>query len=223
MRTLKSFKFNRGSALIVALMITLIIGIIAISLAGIAYKGQRRENAFLSTQVSYNNALSGINRALLILSNASTSPLLERISTDPTRKVQIGDSEIFNISGKDVTYKNIKNYFAGIDQELDTNTYLNFTESGFTDTNFWFRNDEDWGITDEANHACANCVQIDDGNLVVTYRIEMRDFAPFTPAISSSSSNVGYQFYRITALGRDPNDDRARTILQTNVGVLSSR
>ena len=60
-------KNQKGVALVVALMITVIVGIIALSLAGITAKTQRGDNSNYGRVVGANNAISGANRAINFL------------------------------------------------------------------------------------------------------------------------------------------------------------
>ena len=62
---------QRGVALVVALMITVIIGIIAVTLAGVTSKSQKSDNSYYGRALGSNSAISGVNRAINFLSATS--------------------------------------------------------------------------------------------------------------------------------------------------------
>lgn len=56
-------KRQSGAALVVALMITIIMGILAVGISKVATTGQRRENANFGNAISNANAVAGIEAA----------------------------------------------------------------------------------------------------------------------------------------------------------------
>lgn len=215
-------KNNKGSALVVSLMITLVIGIIAATLANISYKGQKRENVFYSNEISYTNAMTGISRAVLFFEKVAGTDFPEvYISNDPTVQAVFAGT-VIDIDGEEVNIQELKELYKGTDQELNNSTYLNFDQINENENmNLWYRTDTGWSLSE----ACINCVGVKDEkdkDYSTIYRIEKRDFSPLSPAVSSESSNIGYQFYRVTSRGKDLNSG-AVTILQANIGVLSTR
>ena len=217
-------KNNKGSALVVSLMITLVIGIIAATLANISYKGQKRENVFYSNEISYTNAMTGISRAVLFFEKVAGTDFPEvYISNDPTVPAVFADT-VIDIDGVKVNIQKLKELYKGTDQELNNSIYLNFDQINENENmELWYRTDTGWSLSE----ACTNCVGVGvkdgkDEDYSTIYRIEKRDFSPLSPAVSSESSNIGYQFYRVTSRGKDLNSG-AVTILQANIGVLSTR
>ncbi len=214
-------KSQRGVALIVALIVTLIIGIIAISLGGMAYRTQRSVNASYSNVVSDTNAVSGVNRAISFLTatsgDSNNSTYLEP-ATSPRSHSTAG----WNILGK-TNFANLSTtLFNGVDQpmELSGTAYLDYNNG-----KFWYRDPEGWNPNN--NKLCSNCVALNDGKTI--YRIEKRGFSKLNPGSAGDAVSVGYTFYRITSRGSDaPMEDNgdaapgAQSIVQTNFGILGT-
>lgn len=211
------YRKQHGVALIVALMITVIIGVIALALADVSVKGQRKENAFFSNEVSYNNSVSALNTALTFLSKTSGTQIYNFVSTNPSQ--QSGRPAVLTLDGKTINIASINEIYQGMDAQLSDENYLNFeqSDSDFDNTKVWYRTAAGWGSN------CANCVHISDanGNVVSSYRIEARDFSPFSSDVSGTTSNIGYKFYRVTVRGIDPISN-AQTIIQSNIGILDT-
>ncbi len=217
-----TFNKSRGIALVVALMITLIIGVIALALGGMAFTGQRSENSFYSNEISNANALSGLNSTIAFLKQAVGSSLLSTVVVeDASSPISFGDnSTTYTIKGKTFSEANLVQYFKGVYKELDNNEHLIFG-SGTTTSHFWYRTAAGWNTA--AGQLCANCLVIGDAeNPSAIVRIESRDFVPGSAAVGDAGYGLGYRYYRITALGRDPNSF-AQTILQSNIALLSAQ
>lgn len=216
---------QKGSALVVSLMITLVIGVIAVSLAGISYKSQRRENTHYSSDISYNNAMSGINEAKAFLKGAVTSSILQQtVAIISDSEPEITPEDKFDFNAGTLKYKSFKDYFKGIYQEL-SDVDMGYGSSWSTNVP-WYRNSDGFDVDTK----CQACVRICDTNcsdagshVLTVYRVEVRDFSPVTPSLGIQSANAGYRFYRITSLGLDPNNPNAQTILQTNIGLLDEK
>lgn len=215
MSTYGLYKKQKGVALIVALMITVVIGVIAMGLVNIAKKGQFKENAFFSNEISYNNAISGINNAVTFLFFARNADFVMSTSSNPRSQSPIPDT--VTVNGKSYSKTEFTgNWFNGSDAQLNDDQYLNYDTTG----GVWYRTQNGW----DENADCANCVVIRDqqNNVLYTYRIELRDFASFSSVVDDSASNYGYRFFRVTSRGVDPVTN-AETIMESNVGILSSR
>ena len=78
-------KHQKGVALVVALMLTIIIGVIAITLGSISNKTQRSDNANYSKVVSTSNSVSGVNRGINFLVN--TTNFKNKTFLDPSYQV----------------------------------------------------------------------------------------------------------------------------------------
>ena len=213
-----------GVALIVALMITVIIGLIAVSLAGLAFRSQKSANLSYESVVSDLQAVSGVNRVISFLNQVAddenkttylspVSSMNEELTTTGWKiKGKTVDNDVMNV---------LKiNLFNGVDRpvdEINAASYLNYGKGIF-----WYRTSAGWNTGN--NSLCAHCVSIDNGKTIV--RIEQRDFAPVSAG--GSAAKIGYQFYRITSRGSDvgvdkdgnPQAGRSQSIVQTNFGIL---
>ena len=213
-----------GVALIVALLITVIIGLIAVSLAGLAFRSQKSANLSYESVVSDLQAISGVNRVISFLNQVAEDEHKTVYLTPSSRMDHAVSTTGWNIKGKSVD-ANVMNVlkttlFNGIDSPVDefNGGQLLDYDAG----NFWYRTNAGW---DTGNGGlCVNCVSIDNGRTIV--RIEERGFA--STNAGGSAAKIGYQFYRITSRGSDaegaqngvPQAGSSQSIVQTNFGIL---
>lgn len=208
-------KKQQGVALIIALIVTAIVGIIAISLSSTAFRTQRSQNISVGTATSHSNAVSGINRAI----NFLRASALEQQHDVFVVKILNNDNVIINGEPHE-----IPNIFRGVENQID-DQFVNVTLNDGQD--LWYR------AADWFNNNCLSCVNVEGENNVI-FRIEKRGCRqPQGASIGPSESipcNVlgGHRMFRITALGSDgtldqdnpnPIDVSARTIIQTHVGI----
>lgn len=223
-------KHQRGVALVVALMLTIIIGVIAITLGSISNKTQRSDNANYSKIVSTSNSVSGVNRAINFL--VSTTNFKNKWLLDPSYTVKNSDNiTIYSadtgddgvVKSGDVSGSLLKTLFKGVitavgDSKVDGKTSPQ-----------WYTNNNEW--KDSENNTVCNlgkCVVLNQGT--TTYVIEYRGFQPDSPNSQSLSAKIGYSFYRITSKGLDrpaAGEDNSQlpssaSIIQTNVGIRRS-
>ena len=208
-----------GVALIVALMITVIIGLIAVSLAGLAFRSQKSANLSYESVVSDLQAISGVNRVISFLNQVAEdenkTTYLSPVSNLNTKLNTTG----WKIKGKTVdegVMNDLKvKLFNGVDKPVDVinaASYLNYSNGSF-----WYRTGQGWDTSE--NSLCAHCVSIDNGKTIV--RIEQRDFAPVSAG--GSAAKISYQMYRITSRGSNAGNLQAgssQSIVQTNFGIL---
>lgn len=208
-------KKQQGVALIIALIVTAIVGIIAISLSSTAFRTQRSQNISVGTATSHSNAVSGINRAI----NFLRASALEQQHDVFVVKILNNDNVIINGEPHE-----IPNIFRGVENQID-DQFVNVTLNDGQD--LWYR------AADWFNNNCLSCVKVEGENNVI-FRIEKRGCRqPQGASIGPSESipcNVlgGHRMFRITALGSDgtldqdnpnPIDVSARTIIQTHIGI----
>ncbi|WP_406039780.1 hypothetical protein [Succinimonas sp.] len=211
-----------GVALIVALMITVIIGLIAVSLAGLAFRSQKAANLSYESVVSDLQAISGVNRVISFLNQVADDENKSVYLKEASSVHQPVSTTGWNIKGKTVD-ANVMNVlkttlFNGVDRPMDeySSTYLDYANG-----DFWYRDNNGWNTEDGL---CVNCVSIDNGRTIV--RIEKRGFA--STNAGGSAAKIGYQFYRITSRGSDaegaqsgtPQAGSSQSIVQTNFGIL---
>lgn len=211
-----------GVALIVALMITVIIGLIAVSLAGLAFRSQKAANLSYESVVSDLQAISGVNRVISFLNQVADDENKSVYLKEASSVHQPVSTTGWNIKGKTVD-ANVMNVlkttlFNGVDRPMDeySSTYLDYANG-----DFWYRTNDGWNTEDGL---CVNCVSIDNGRTIV--RIEKRGFA--STNAGGSAAKIGYQFYRITSRGSDaegaqtgtPQAGSSQSIVQTNFGIL---
>ena len=217
-------KNQSGVALVVALMITVIIGILAISLAGLSYRSQRASNLSYENVVSELNAITGVNRVITFINQVQSdeqkdSYLSPRESTNPSSlRTPVNTSWKINGKTSTVDLKNIM--FNGVDLRMDEygSSYLDYANG-----QFWYRTPEGWDVTEKVGD-CANCLNLNNGTTIT--RIERRDFAGASP--EGSDVVIGYRFYRITSRGSDTggaqtgtmSQGASQSIVQTNFGIL---
>lgn len=219
-------KRQSGAALVVALMITIIMGILAVGISKVATTGQRRENANFGNAISNANAVAGIEAASGFISAIVGVPgegrnydiKLFRPATDKNNtEFTVGVSEN-NTDTQMKSYRfkisEIKNIYNGVEAQLDENS-LSYQDGDKQVTNLWFRDSNEWGQKD--NNSIVNV----NGNNTVQYRIEERDnvFLSLNPGMNNQANSLGYRFYRVTSRGQDPNSG-AVTILQTHISIL---
>lgn len=225
-------KRQSGAALVVALMITIIMGILAVGISKVATTGQRRENANFGNAISNANAVAGIEAASGFISAIVGVPgegrhydigLFRPANngkvTDKTTSFTVGVSEnntdtqmesyTFNIS-------EISNIYNGVEAQLDEKSLsYQYQDGDKQDTNLWFRGSAGW--TQNNDNSIVNV----NGSNTVQYRIEERDnvFLSLNPGMNNQANSLGYRFYRVTSRGEDPNSG-AVTILQTHISIL---
>lgn len=210
-------KKQQGVALIVALIVTAIVGIIAISLSSTAFRTQRSQNISTSTAISHSNAVSGINRAINFLRASAVQQELQVFN------VRMVDTEPLIIGGEDRKIQ-LKNIFQGVEDQINDNLVNVSLNNG---NNLWYRA-ADW--FNNPNDNCLSCVRLanndpnnnPNNNPNVVFRIEKRQCRGSNAATSGPSATAtckgGHRMFRITALGTD-NTSTARTIIQTHVGI----
>lgn len=218
-------KRQSGAALVVALMITIIMGILAVGISKVATTGQRRENANFGNAISNANAVAGIEAASGFISAIVGVPGegrhydigLFRPATDKDTEFTVVVSEN-NTDTKMDSYKfkisEIKNIYNGVEAQLDEIS-LSYQDGDKQVTNLWFRDFAGW--TQNNDNSIVNV----NGSNTVQYRIEERDnvFLSLNPGMNNQANSLGYRFYRVTSRGEDPNSG-AVTILQTHISIL---
>lgn len=222
-------KRQSGAALVVALMITIIMGILAVGISKVATTGQRRENANFGNAISNANAVAGIEAASGFISAIVGVPgegrhydigLFRPANngkvTDKTTSFTVGVSEKnTETQMKSYTFQisEISNIYNGVEAQLDENS-LSY-HKGNQVSHLWFRDFNEWGQEDD------NSIVNVNGNNTVQYRIEERDnvFLSLNPGMNNQANSLGYRFYRVTSRGQDPNSG-AVTILQTHISIL---
>ena len=218
-------KRQSGAALVVALMITIIMGILAVGISKVATTGQRRENANFGNAISNANAVAGIEAASGFISAIVGVPgegrnydiKLFRPATDKNTEFTVGVSENnTDTQMKSYPFKisEIKNIYNGVEAQLDEKS-LSYQDGDKQVTNLWFRGSAGWTQKDD------NSIVNVNGNNTVQYRIEERDnvFLSLNPGMNNQANSLGYRFYRVTSRGQDPNSG-AVTILQTHISIL---
>lgn len=219
-------KRQSGAALVVALMITIIMGILAVGISKVATTGQRRENANFGNAISNANAVAGIEAASGFISAIVGVPGegrhydigLFRPATDKSTEFTVGVSEKnTDTQMKSYPFKisEIKNIYNGVEAQLGEKS-LSY-QKGDQDSHLWFRDFAEWGQNDDNSNSIVNV----NGNNTVKYRIEERDnvFLSLNPGMNNQANSLGYRFYRVTSRGEDPNSG-AVTILQTHISIL---
>lgn len=220
-------KRQSGAALVVALMITIIMGILAVGISKVATTGQRRENANFGNAISNANAVAGIEAASGFISAIVGVPGegrhydigLFRPATYKSTEFTVGVSEK-NTDTQMKSYKfkiyEISNIYNGVEAQLDKKS-LSYQDGDKQDTNLWFRDSAEWRQNDDNSNSIVNV----NGNNTVKYRIEERDnvFLSLNPGMNNQANSLGYRFYRVTSRGEDPNSG-AVTILQTHISIL---
>lgn len=223
-------KRQSGAALVVALMITIIMGILAVGISKVATTGQRRENANFGNAISNANAVAGIEAASGFISAIVGVPgegrhydigLFRPANngkvTDKTTSFTVGVSEN-NTDTQMESYKfkisEISNIYNGVEAQLDEKS-LSYQDGDKQVTNLWFRGSAGW--TQNNDNSIVNV----NGSNTVQYRIEERDnvFLSLNPGMNNQANSLGYRFYRVTSRGEDPNSG-AVTILQTHISIL---
>lgn len=223
-------KRQSGAALVVALMITIIMGILAVGISKVATTGQRRENANFGNAISNANAVAGIEAASGFISAIVGVPgegrhydigLFRPANngkvTDKTTSFTVGVSEN-NTDTQMESYKfkisEISNIYNGVEAQLDEKS-LSYQDGDKQVTNLWFRGSAGWTQNDD------NSIVNVNGSNTVQYRIEERDnvFLSLNPGMNNQANSLGYRFYRVTSRGEDPNSG-AVTILQTHISIL---
>lgn len=227
-------KRQSGAALVVALMITIIMGILAVGISKVATTGQRRENANFGNAISNANAVAGIEAASGFISAivgvpgegrhydiGLFRPAINGKVTDKTTSFTVGVSKN-NTDTKMESYSfnifEIKNIYNGVEAQLDEKS-LSYQDGDKQDTNLWFRGSAGW--TQNNDNSNGNSIVNVNGSNTVQYRIEERDnvFLSLNPGMNNQANSLGYRFYRVTSRGEDPNSG-AVTILQTHISIL---
>jgi Tfp pilus assembly protein PilX len=207
-------KKQQGVALIIALIVTAIVGIIAISLSSTAFRTQRSQNISTSTAISHSNAVSGINRAINFLRASAVQQELQVFN------VRMVDTEPLIIGGVD-RRQTFENIFQGVEDQINDNLVNVSLNNG---NNLWYRA-ADW--FNNPNDNCLSCVGLanndpNNNNPNVVFRIEKRQCRGSNAATSGPSATAtckgGHRMFRITALGTE-NNSPARTIIQTHIGI----
>ena len=224
-------KRQSGAALVVALMITIIMGILAVGISKVATTGQRRENANFGNAISNANAVAGIEAASGFISAIVGVPgegrhydigLFRPANngkvTDKTTSFTVGVSENNTMKSYTFQISEIPNIYKGVEAQLDENS-LSY-HKGNQVSLLWFRDSNEWGQEDD-NSEDGNSIVNVNGNNTVQYRIEERDnvFLSLNPGMNNQANSLGYRFYRVTSRGQDPNSG-AVTILQTHISIL---
>lgn len=219
-------KRQSGAALVVALMITIIMGILAVGISKVATTGQRRENANFGNAVSNANAVAGIEAASGFISAIVGVPGegrhydigLFRPATDKDTEFTVGVISENNTDTQMKSYKftisEISNIYNGVEAQLDEKS-LSYQDGDKQVANLWFRGSAGW--TQNGDNSIVNV----NGSNTVQYRIEERDnvFLSLNPGMNNQANSLGYRFYRVTSRGEDPNSG-AVTILQTHISIL---
>lgn len=208
-------KKQQGVALIIALIVTAIVGIIAISLSSTAFRTQRSQNISVGTATSHSNAVSGINRAINFL---RASALEQQHDVFVVKSLNNNDVIINGVPHQ------IPAIFRGVEDQID-DQFVNATLND--GQNLWYR------AANWFNNNCLSCVNVEGAGNVI-FRIERRGCRGTQGSSLGPSESIpcnelgGHRMFRITALGTDgrldpdnpnPADVTARTIIQTHVGI----
>lgn len=220
-------KRQSGASLVVALMITIIMGILAVGISKVATTGQRRENANFGNAISNANAVAGIEAASGFISAIVGVPgegrhydigLFRPANngkvTDKNTSFTVGVSENNTMKSYTFQISEIPNIYKGVEAQLDEKS-LSYQDGDKQVTNLWFRGSAGW--TQNNDNSIVNV----NGSNTVQYRIEERDnvFLSLNPGMNNQANSLGYRFYRVTSRGEDPNSG-AVTILQTHISIL---
>lgn len=220
-------KRQSGAALVVALMITIIMGILAVGISKVATTGQRRENANFGNAISNANAVAGIEAASGFISAIVGVPgegrhydigLFRPANngkvTDKNTSFTVGVSENNTMKSYTFQISEIPNIYKGVEAQLDEES-LSYQDGDKQVPNLWFRGSAGW--TQNNDNSIVNV----NGSNTVQYRIEERDnvFLSLNPGMNNQANSLGYRFYRVTSRGEDPNSG-AVTILQTHISIL---
>lgn len=200
-------KNQKGVALIVALMITVIIGIIAISLASMTARGQKSDNSNYGRIIGSSNAVSGVNRSVNFLQTIGGSKLVTPEQREHLLNSENPAADVWSIGSSQTVDTRL--FFRGIGQrrsnaELDANG------------NAWYRDPDMW-----TRAKCPKCVILNDGTTV--YYTELRSSSSNGgngPDTSVNNNDVIYNYYRITSRGLDrQNNHRSASVIQTHVKI----
>lgn len=143
---------QKGVALIVALIVIAIVGIIAVSLASNAYRSQRSENISVSNSLSTANAISGTNHMIGFLTQMVNEDIFDLVTTKKST---------FEIGGSS---KSTANIFGGVED-------LTVKNSG--GDIYWYRKDDNWGAN------CISCVEVSN---TTTVKVEYRGATRLSPS-----------------------------------------
>ena len=183
-------------------VITVIIGIIAVTLAGVTSKSQKSDNSYYGRALGSNSAISGVNRAINFLSATSNVKDFSK-RADMFKKEGTPSVSQWTIDGSLV---NTADFFRGI-KRLRNNNEVNSQD------NPWYRKASEW---DASLCPKNNCVVLNNGTTI--YYIEQREIRPCDA--SGSECNFNYEYYRITSRGLDRvGNNRSAAIVQTHVRV----
>lgn len=208
-------KNQKGVALVVALMITVIVGIIALSLAGITAKTQRGDNSNYGRVVGANNAISGANRAINFLAVLSRP---DAIGQDERRALGLDNPNGISIDPTSVyingSLSDVSEFFNGLKPLQDGANVISSKTP-------WYRVDDAWdkGCVNVNDASKNRCVVLNDGNTI--YYVELMKRLPGP----GNNSDIEEHYFRITALGVDgvANSSSAaiyQTVVRVSVSLL---
>lgn len=207
-------KKQKGVALVVALMVTVIIGIVAITLASVSSKTQRSDNSNYGRVLGTSNAVSGVNRVINFV--GTVSDLRPTLDDDEIFSTQFAGKENWVVGGQPLNANDTAAFFRGAIQ-VKPNSQLRANG----DTDPWYRNEDNW-----KRAACPSCVILkngapvkDDGTTSV-----LTEYRGCTSAnasiVTGSQVHYKYCYLRVSSKGLDSvGNQRSASIVQSNVRI----
>ncbi|WP_405327203.1 hypothetical protein [Ruminobacter sp.] len=208
-------KKQKGVALVVALMVTVIIGIVAITLASVSSKTQRSDNSNYGRVLGTSNAVSGVNRVINFV--GTVSDLRPTLDDHDIFSSLLAGSETWVVGGQTLNSNDTAPFFRGVIQ-VKPNNQLRANDNDFDP---WYRNEDNWK---RAN--CPSCVILrngvpvnDDGTTSV-----LTEYRGCTPAnasiVTGSQVHYKYCYLRVSSRGLDSvGNQRSASIVQSNVRI----
>ena len=207
-------KKQKGVALVVALMVTVIIGIVAITLASVSSKTQRSDNSNYGRVLGTSNAVSGVNRVINFV--GTVSDLRPTLDDDEIFSTQFAGKETWVVGGQTLNANYTAAFFRGAIQ-VKPNSLLRAND----EIDPWYRNEDNWK---RAN--CPSCVIFRNGVPVndegtTSVLTEYRGCTPANASIVTGSQvHYKYCYLRVSSRGLDSvGNQRSASIVQSNVRI----
>lgn len=208
-------KKQKGVALVVALMVTVIIGIVAITLASVSSKTQRSDNSNYGRVLGTSNAVSGVNRVINFV--GTVSDLRPTLDDNDIFSSQFAGKETWVVGGQTLNPNDTAPFFRGVIQ-VKPNNQLRANDDG---SDPWYRNEDNWK---RAN--CPSCVILRNGVPVkdegtTSFLTEYRGCTPANASIVTGSQvHYKYCYLRVSSRGLDSvGNQRSASIVQSNVRI----
>lgn len=209
-------KKQKGVALVVALMVTVIIGIVAITLASVSSKTQRSDNSNYGRVLGTSNAVSGVNRVINFV--GTVSDLRPTLDDDEIFSTQFAGKDTWVVGGQQLNANDTAPFFRGAIQVIP-NSLLRANG----DTDPWYRNEDNWKRAE-----CPLCVILRNGAPVnenedgtTSVLTEYRGCTPANASIVTGSQvHYKYCYLRVSSRGLDSvGNQRSASIVQSNVRI----